>query len=181
MFQALKTKVVNLASWQIVDDLLFLVSRYGITMHCFTLLKFQHFVIWRQLDCLFNSSTRMISKKNMKSRHKGHSRIRVVLICCDVGRVYTCRLQSSWWRHQMETFSASLGIYAGNSPVTDDFPTQRPVARSFAVLLIYSWINGWENNGEAGDLRRHRAHYDAIVMIYQRTNHAPFANPSTYQ
>ena len=23
---------------------------------------------------------------------------------------------------------------------------------------------GWVNNGEAGDLRRHRAHYDVIVM-----------------
>ena len=30
--------------------------------------------------------------------------------------------------------------------------------------LIYAWINGWVNNREAGDLRRHRAHYDAIVM-----------------
>ena len=27
-------------------------------------------------------------------------------------------------------------------------------------------INGWVNNGEAGDLRRHRAHYDVIVMNY---------------
>ena len=25
-------------------------------------------------------------------------------------------------------------------------------------------INGWVNNGEAGDLRRYRAHYDVIVM-----------------
>ena len=33
--------------------------------------------------------------------------------------------------------------------------------------LICAWINGWENNREAGDLRRHRAHYDAIVMISQ--------------
>ena len=30
--------------------------------------------------------------------------------------------------------------------------------------LIYARINGWVNNGEAGDLRRHRAHYDVIVM-----------------
>ena len=28
-----------------------------------------------------------------------------------------------------------------------------------------SWINGWVNNREAGDLRRHRAHYDVIVMF----------------
>ena len=26
------------------------------------------------------------------------------------------------------------------------------------------WINGWVNNGEAGDLRRYRAHNDVIVM-----------------
>ena len=31
--------------------------------------------------------------------------------------------------------------------------------------LIYAWINGWVNNREAGDLRRHRAHYDVTVMM----------------
>ena len=31
--------------------------------------------------------------------------------------------------------------------------------------LIYTWINGWVNNREAGDLRRHSAHYDVIVML----------------
>ena len=30
--------------------------------------------------------------------------------------------------------------------------------------LISARINGWVNNGEAGDLRRHRAHYGIIVM-----------------
>ena len=30
--------------------------------------------------------------------------------------------------------------------------------------LICVCINGWVNNREAGDLRRHRAHYDVIVM-----------------
>ena len=37
----------------------------------------------------------------------------------------------SWWRHQMETFSALLALCAGNSPVTREFPSQRPVTRSF--------------------------------------------------
>ena len=32
--------------------------------------------------------------------------------------------------------------------------------------LICVWINSWENNREAGDLGRYRAHYDVIVMIY---------------
>ena len=34
------------------------------------------------------------------------------------------------------------------------------------LSLIYSCINGWVNNGEAGDLIRHRAHYDVIVMRF---------------
>ena len=41
----------------------------------------------------------------------------------------------SWWRHQMETFSALLAICAGNSPVTGEFPAQRPVTRSFDVFF----------------------------------------------
>ena len=32
--------------------------------------------------------------------------------------------------------------------------------------LICAWINGWVNNRDAGDLRRHRAHYDVTVMIF---------------
>ena len=31
-------------------------------------------------------------------------------------------------------------------------------------LLWSAWINDWVNNREAGDLRRHRARYDVIVM-----------------
>ena len=32
--------------------------------------------------------------------------------------------------------------------------------------LICIRINGWVNNGQAGDLRRHRAHYDVTVMVF---------------
>ena len=44
-------------------------------------------------------------------------------------------VRSPWWCHQMETFSALLAICAGNSPVTGEFPAQRPVTRSFAVFF----------------------------------------------
>ena len=40
-----------------------------------------------------------------------------------------------WWRHQMETFSALLALCAGNSSVTGEFPSQRPVARSFDIFF----------------------------------------------
>ena len=71
---------------------------------------------------------------------------------------------NAWWRHQMETFLALLAICAGNSPVTVEFPAQRPVTRAFGVSLIWAWINGWISNREAGDLRLYRAHHDVTVM-----------------
>ena len=40
-----------------------------------------------------------------------------------------------WWRHQMETFSVLLAICVGNSPVTGEFPAQRPVTRGFWRFL----------------------------------------------
>ena len=67
----------------------------------------------------------------------------------------------SWWRHQMETFPALLA----NSPVTGEFHKKRSVTRSFGVSLICTWIHARVNNREAGDLRRHRAYYDAVVMV----------------
>ena len=70
----------------------------------------------------------------------------------------------SWWRHQMEAFSAQLTLCAGNSPVHGEFPAQSQWRGAFMLSLICLWINGWVNNREAGDLRRYRAHYDVTVM-----------------
>ena len=62
--------------------------------------------------------------------------------------------------------SALLAVCAGNSPVTGEYPAKKPGTQIFRVSLICSWINDWVNNREAGDLRRHRAHYDVTVMIW---------------
>ena len=37
--------------------------------------------------------------------------------------------------------------------------------------LICAWMNSWVNNRKAGDLRRHRAHYDVIVMMQMNEHH----------
>ena len=71
----------------------------------------------------------------------------------------------SWWRHQMETFSALLALYAGNSPVPVISPHKGQWRGALMFSLIRTWINDWVNNREAGDLRRHRDHYDVIVMV----------------
>ena len=65
-----------------------------------------------------------------------------------------------WCRHQMETFS----LCAGNSPVTGESSTQRPVTRSFDVFFDLCPKNGWVNNCEASDLRHPSAQHDVIVM-----------------
>ena len=44
-------------------------------------------------------------------------------------------------------------------------PRKRPVTRSFDVFLICARIKGWVNTREAGDLRRHRPHYDVTIMV----------------
>ena len=64
----------------------------------------------------------------------------------------------------MKTFSASLVLCAGNSPATGEFPSQRPVTQSFDVFFDLHLRNGRVNNCEADDLRRHRAHFDVIVI-----------------
>ena len=70
----------------------------------------------------------------------------------------------SWWRHQMETFSASLVLCAGNSPVTGEFPSQRPVTRSFDVFFDLRLNKQLSKHRDAGDLRQNCAHYDVTVM-----------------
>ena len=72
----------------------------------------------------------------------------------------------SWWRHQIETFSALLALCAGNSPVTGEFPHKCQWLRALMFSLICAWTNGWINNRGAGDLRRQGAHYDVTVKCY---------------
>ena len=94
-------------------------------------------------------------------------RIRIWIIVKHIEKYDVRRKNVSWWRHQMETFSALLAICAGNSPVPDEFPHKGQRRRALMFSLIFAWINGWVNNREAGYFRRYRAHYDVIVMLIQ--------------
>ena len=69
---------------------------------------------------------------------------------------------NSWWRHQMETFSALLALCAGNSPVSGEFPAQRPVTRIFDVFFDLRLIKrlskhslGWRFETLSRPLWRH--------------------------
>ena len=65
----------------------------------------------------------------------------------------------------MKTFFALLALWTGISPVTGVFPAQRPATRSFDIFFVRTWTDSWGNNGDAGDLKFYRAHYDAIIMF----------------
>ena len=64
----------------------------------------------------------------------------------------------------MEIFSALLTICPENSPVSDEFPAQRQVTRSCDVFFDLRLNKRLSKQSEARDLRRHRPHYDVIVM-----------------
>ena len=73
----------------------------------------------------------ILGSSAMKDTEKYICRWLLATICIISATLYT----RAWWRHQMETFSALLAICAGNSPVTGEFPAQRPVTRSFDVFF----------------------------------------------
>ena len=52
----------------------------------------------------------------------------------------------------------------GNSPATVNSPHTDQWRGALMFSLICAWTNGWVNNQDADDLRRHRAHYDVTVM-----------------
>ena len=64
------------------------------------------------------------------------------------------------WEHFLRYWPFVRGTY--RSPV--NFPHKGKWRRALIFSLTCAWINAWVNNREAGDLRRHRAHYDAILM-----------------
>ena len=64
------------------------------------------------------------------------------------------------WKHFPRHWPVVRGIH--RSPVHSPHKGQR--CGALILSLICAWINGWVNNREAGDLRRHRTHYNVTVM-----------------
>ena len=68
------------------------------------------------------------------------------------------KLYDTWWREAMEKFSGLLAFMRGihRSPVNSPHKGQWRGALMFSFVCV--------NNRETGYLRRHRVHYDVIVM-----------------
>ena len=64
------------------------------------------------------------------------------------------------WEHFPRSWHFLWRIH--RSPVNSPHKSQWRGAVMFS--LTCAWLNGWVNNREAGELRRHRDHYDVIIM-----------------
>ena len=82
----------------------------------------------------------------------------------------TVHVQVSTYKQVMMTLSNGNNFRV-TGPLCGEFTGHRWIpltkasdAQLWCFLWSATWINGWVNNRGAGDLRRHRAYYDVIVM-----------------
>ena len=66
-------------------------------------------------------------------------------------------LISSSWKISIATIAETFNILSVNFPHKDYW------RGALMFSLIYAWKNGWTDSRDAGDLRRHHAHYDVTV------------------
>ena len=101
------------------------------------------------LNCMFNSMFKVITKKISKP--------------CITGPLRGESTGNWWILFTRESISMSwhhYGYWVSNvSSIQDDVIKWK----HFPRYLTFTRINGWVNNGEAGNSRRHHAHYDVIV------------------
>ena len=88
--------------------------------------KMEAILSWPQ--CVKHSWRIWINKSHKFTNNNTKQNIRATKILHDWDA-------SSWWRHQIETLSALLAFCVWNSQVTGEFPSQRPVTRSFDVFF----------------------------------------------
>ena len=66
------------------------------------------------------------------------------------------------WKHFLRYWPFVRGIHRW--PVNS--PHKGKWRGALIFPLICAWTYSWANNGDAGDLRRHRAHYDVTLMVW---------------
>ena len=106
----------NVFKFLVVDDNYFVESLLAIE-NCFPLLQIHR----------HGTSSQWMPNYNGDVHHPCHK-----LFGLAIEYTLDISLSLTLWRHQMETFSALLALH---SPVTDEFPAQRLVTRSFDVFF----------------------------------------------
>ena len=123
-------------------------------MRCVTLVIHDDVIKWKHFPCYW-PFVQGIHRSPVNSLHKGQWRGALIFFFdlhvnkrlskqswgwwfeTPAGSLWRhCNATShSRWCHQTATFSLLLALCAGNSPVTGELPSQRPVMRSFDVFF----------------------------------------------
>ena len=93
---------------------------------------------------------------------KLYLKLHVHLSCIDIQIFCANHDDVIKWKHFPRNWPFVRGTH--RSPVNSPHKGQWRGALMFS--LNCARINDWVNNGEAGDLRRNRVHYDVIVMYW---------------
>ena len=86
-----------------------------------------------------------------------------------------CSIMMTWSNGNIFCATGPFTREIHQSPVNS--PHKEQWRGDLMFSLICASINDWVNNREAADLRRHRAHYDVIVMI---TEHCSLINATQF-
>ena len=136
-------------------------DKYGIRVHNFAVLITVHCTL---------DIPRFFSRQYSQETHDSSSERLKYGVSCVKTKFDPCFtivivMKCPWWRHQMETFPRYWPFERGIHWSQVNSPHKGQWRGTLMLYLIYAWINGSVNNREAGDLRRHRAHYDVTAMI----------------
>ena len=113
------------------------------------------------IECIIRFHYYSLSASLLNMRIGNRWNIWVVTCCanCNV-HISTVHDNVIEWKHFPRYWPFVWGIHRSlvNSPDKGQW------REALMFSLIYAWINGCVDNREAGDLRRHRAHYGVNVM-----------------
>ena len=107
------------------------------------------------------SNRRRLANLSWPARKRGHWRSSVAGRSLILGRLWDLEAEeNTWWRHQMEIFSALLALLRG----IHRSPVNAPHKGQWRGALMFSFICARTNHRGACDLGRHHADYNVSVM-----------------
>ena len=122
--------------------------------------NFHHWLHWKL--SFWQLSVQPVMKISSKWRHFRFSDV-LHTLC-------VCKSVNDWlndapmpiikWKH----FPRYWALCEGNPPVTGLLTCKGQRRGALMFSLVCAWTNSWVNNRDSGGLRRHRSHYDVIVM-----------------
>ena len=155
-----------------------MICRNQFYKHCHDSASCQKACLWvAKYRALLIFHWMSISQQGKHSLIKARSNIRLLPLitlmndfnpCCEQWlnlRIHGHIRDKTMMTSSKEAFAALLALCEGNQLATGGSPHKGQWRWILMFSLKCAWTNGWVNSRDAGDLRRHRAHYDAFDFI----------------